>query len=166
MSKFQISPNLVFPKFKRGHIIPRTEGVKQGGIKFEILWEPNFPINNFAQNSGEKLRHRPDNNKRKVVTNDKTGQKYSFIQRKNVGQSGQIGTMHQKLLIWWNITHMGIWNSLVDPFVVKYERTSLGQACFYIWGRSFMTSATLGAGGGVAQRSWYKIILWMREKIK
>ena len=74
-------------------------GGGQGGIQFEILSEPNFPINNFAQNSGEKLRHRPDNNKRKVVTKDKTGQKYSFIQRKNVGQSGQIGTMHQKLLI-------------------------------------------------------------------
>ena len=25
-----------------------VEGVPQGGRKFEILWEPNFPVNNFA----------------------------------------------------------------------------------------------------------------------
>ena len=25
--------------------------VYQGGIKFEILWEPNFPVNNFARNN-------------------------------------------------------------------------------------------------------------------
>ena len=89
----------LFDEIKSSIFVFLKAGYRQGGIKFEILWEPNFPINNFAQNSGEKLRHRPDNNKRKVVTNDKTGQKYSFIQRKNVGQSGQIGTMHQKLLI-------------------------------------------------------------------
>ena len=26
--------------------------VTQGGIKFEISWEPNFPVNNFARNNG------------------------------------------------------------------------------------------------------------------
>ena len=25
----------------------------QGGIKFEISWEPNFPVNNFARNNGK-----------------------------------------------------------------------------------------------------------------
>ena len=43
----------------------------QGGIKFEISWEPNFRVNNFARNNGKKSRHHPDNNQRKVVTNDK-----------------------------------------------------------------------------------------------
>ena len=43
-------------------------------------------------------------------------------------KSGQIGTVHQQPLILWNITHyMVIYNSLVDQFVVKYERTNLGQ---------------------------------------
>ena len=27
--------------------------LKQGGIKFEISWEPNFPVNNFARNNGK-----------------------------------------------------------------------------------------------------------------
>ena len=49
----------------------------QGGIKFEILWEPNFPVNNFAQHNGKKLRHYPDNDQRKDATNDKTVQKYT-----------------------------------------------------------------------------------------
>ena len=49
-----------------------------------------------------------------------------------MGQSGQIGTVHQKPLTLWNITHMMIWNSLIEPFGVKYERTNLGQARFYI----------------------------------
>ena len=48
----------------------------QGGIKFEISWEPNFPVHNFARNNGKKLRHHPDNNQCKVVTNDKIVQKY------------------------------------------------------------------------------------------
>ena len=26
---------------------------QQGGIKFEISWEPNFPVNNFARNNGK-----------------------------------------------------------------------------------------------------------------
>ena len=26
----------------------------QGGRKFEISWEPNFPVNNFARNNGNK----------------------------------------------------------------------------------------------------------------
>ena len=25
----------------------------QGGRIFEILWEPNFPVNNFARNNGK-----------------------------------------------------------------------------------------------------------------
>ena len=50
---------------------------EQGGIKFEILWEPNFPVNNFTRNNGEKSCHQPDNNQHKVVTNDKTGQNYT-----------------------------------------------------------------------------------------
>ena len=29
----------------------------QGGIKFEISWEPNFPVKNFARNNREKTRH-------------------------------------------------------------------------------------------------------------
>ena len=49
----------------------------QGGIKFEISWEPNFPVHNFARNNGKKWRHHPDNNQRKVVANDKTGQNYT-----------------------------------------------------------------------------------------
>ena len=28
-------------------------GQTQGGIKFEISWEPNFPVNNFARNNGK-----------------------------------------------------------------------------------------------------------------
>ena len=28
-------------------------GHKQGGIKFEIFWEPNFPVDNFARNNGK-----------------------------------------------------------------------------------------------------------------
>ena len=48
-------------------------GQDQGGIKFEISWEPNFPVDNFARNNGKKLRHHPDNNNQfKVVTNDQT----------------------------------------------------------------------------------------------
>ena len=35
--------------------------VYQGGIKFEISWEPNFPVNNLARNNGGKLHHQPDN---------------------------------------------------------------------------------------------------------
>ena len=45
----------------------------QGGRIFEILWEPNFPLNNFARNNG-KIIHHPHNNQRKIVTNDKTRQ--------------------------------------------------------------------------------------------
>ena len=52
-------------------------GVGQGGIKFEISWEPNFPVNNFARNNGKKLRHPPDKNQWKIVTNDKARQKYT-----------------------------------------------------------------------------------------
>ena len=48
------------------------------------------------------------------------------------GQSGQISTVHQKLVTFWNIVHMMIWNSLVEPFGVKYERPNLGQARLYI----------------------------------
>ena len=51
---------------------------------------------------------------------------------KLMGQSGQISTVHQKLVTFWNITHMMIWNSLVEPFGVKYERPNLGQARLYI----------------------------------
>ena len=29
------------------------EDVKQGGRIFEISWEPNFPVNNFARNNGK-----------------------------------------------------------------------------------------------------------------
>ena len=50
----------------------------QGGIKFEISLEPNFPVNNFAQNNGKKSRHHQDNNQNKVVTKNKTGQKFTF----------------------------------------------------------------------------------------
>ena len=52
---------------------------KQGGIKFEISWEPNFPVSNFARNNGKKSRHHLDNNQRKVVTNDNTGQKFTVF---------------------------------------------------------------------------------------
>ena len=51
--------------------------MEQGGISFENLWEPNFPVNNFNQNNGTKSCHHPDNNQRKFVTNGKTGQKYT-----------------------------------------------------------------------------------------
>ena len=30
-------------------------GRGQGGIKFEISWEPNFPVNNFARNNGKNF---------------------------------------------------------------------------------------------------------------
>ena len=50
---------------------------RQGGIKFEISWEPNFPVNNFTRNNGKKLPHHPDNDQCKVVTNDKARQKYT-----------------------------------------------------------------------------------------
>ena len=43
----------------------------------QIFWEPNYPVHNFAQNKGKKLRHHPDHKQWKVVTNDKTGQNYS-----------------------------------------------------------------------------------------
>ena len=46
-------------------------------MKFEVSWESNFPGNNPARNNGKKLRHHPDNNQCKVVTNDKTGQIYT-----------------------------------------------------------------------------------------
>ena len=41
----------------------------KGKITFEILWEPNLSVINFAQNNGKELRHHPDSNQRKVVTN-------------------------------------------------------------------------------------------------
>ena len=53
--------------------------INQGGIKFEISWEPNFPVSNFARNNGKKSRHHLDNNQRKVVTNDNTGQKFTVF---------------------------------------------------------------------------------------
>ena len=49
----------------------------QGGRIFEISWEPNFPVNNFARNNG-KIRHHPHNNQREIVTNDMTCQKYTI----------------------------------------------------------------------------------------
>ena len=50
---------------------------KQDGIKFEISWEPNFPVTNFARNNGKKSCHHPDDNQRKIVSNDKTDQKFT-----------------------------------------------------------------------------------------
>ena len=29
------------------------EHVRQGGRKFEMSWEPNFPVNDFARNNGK-----------------------------------------------------------------------------------------------------------------
>ena len=46
----------------------------QGGIKFEISLEPNFPVNNFAQNNMKKSRHQSENNQHKVVTKNKINQ--------------------------------------------------------------------------------------------
>ena len=46
-------------------------------MNIENSWEPNFPVTNFARNNGVKSRHHPDNDQHKVVTNDKTGQKYT-----------------------------------------------------------------------------------------
>ena len=37
----------------------------QGGRKLENSLEANFPVNNFAQNNGNKSHHDPDNNQRK-----------------------------------------------------------------------------------------------------
>ena len=54
-------------------VFKSISGSLQGGIKFEISWEPNFQVNNFARNNGKNpviIK-----NQRKVVTNDKTGQK-------------------------------------------------------------------------------------------
>ena len=45
------------------------------------VWDKilKFPVgNNFARNDGKKLHDNQDNDQRKVITNDKTGQKYTI----------------------------------------------------------------------------------------
>ena len=64
----------LFDEIKSSIFVFLKAGYRQGGIKFEILWVPNFPVKNSARNNDKRLCHHPDNNQRKVVTNNKTGQ--------------------------------------------------------------------------------------------
>ena len=50
---------------------------RQGGMKFEISWEPDFPVNNFARNNGNNRVIINTIINIKVVTKNKTGQKYT-----------------------------------------------------------------------------------------
>ena len=49
-------------------------GPSQGWIIFEISWEPDFPVNNFARNNG---KNRVIIKTIINITIDKTGQKYA-----------------------------------------------------------------------------------------
>ena len=122
---------------------PRLGSCYNSNLKFSIIFDPKlgsrYNLNLiFLVISDQKLGSCYNLNLILLVMSDpKLGSCYnlnliSFCHVWPQGQSGQISTVHQKLVTFWNITHMMIWNSLVEPFGVKYERPNLGQARLYI----------------------------------